>query len=279
MDVAIDTSTLSERLSKRPDVAHAVLRKIAAERLRLVLPLQVLSEAIDSSSEDGVVARLSCLAALAQTLGPRFVITQDVGDQLRLERARALSSTPALPARVHAGYVDLLKGPEILENLLELRGKIRTQQRKDTTLARDKSARQDLGKIFKRVPIDEVMADLRNSDFFWNGVFVEGASRLGKYKARMRAHPGRYATAVMVAGFTFLNAMGSIYALHGYGRHQLLLRGPKRGDWLDSYVAACSVRAKVFLSEDDGQRRKVNFIATTMGLPARAQAVEEWLAA
>src|SRR5262245_13377704 len=105
------------------------------EQMRLGLPLQALSEAIDTEHMEGIRERLACIRTLHRRLPDRFFITQDVADLIRLERRRRITSVPAIPRS--AGFFEVLEAPDFFARLPQIRTGIRSQQRKDRTFTRD----------------------------------------------------------------------------------------------------------------------------------------------
>ena len=277
-DIAVDTSALS-LFAREPAVRDLVCERILGDRARLAVPIQALSEIVDSEDTQGVTNRLTCVAALATSLRERFLVTQDVLDLVLLEREQRITSVPEVPDR--AGLIDSFLSPDFMKDLPELRKGIQKHQMKDISFGRDLDSRKNLSKLFapyaKRLP--GMVGDLRNNDWFWTTVFVQAkkVSDRGRYAARMRLNPKRYATAVMSATYLFLNAMGSIFVDTGLGRFAGILRAPRRNDRIDGTIAACASHARVFLTEDEGQRIKVNYIATQFGLRLIATSVRGWL--
>lgn len=277
-DIAVDTSALS-LLAREPEVRDLVCDRILRDHARLAVPIQALSEIVDSADTQGVANRLACVGALSGTLGERFFITQDVLDLVLLERERRITSIPKVPNQ--AGLIEAFQTADFMKDLPDLRKGIQKQQMKDISFARDVDARKNVSKSFARyrTQLPEIVGDLRHNDWFWTTVFVQNrkVSDRGRYAARMRLYPQRYATAVMSATYLFLNAIGSIFVDIGLGQFAGILRAPRRNDRIDGAIATCASHARFFLSEDDGQRLKVNYIAGQFGFRLAALGTRQWL--
>ena len=93
MDVAIDTSSLSNVTDA--DLVQELADSVVRRRSRLVISGEVLAECLNSN-EDGARKRLHTVIQLANILGTRLVLADELGSIHRRERQRALSSTPKL---------------------------------------------------------------------------------------------------------------------------------------------------------------------------------------
>jgi hypothetical protein len=76
MDVAIDTSSLSNVTDD--DLVEELAGSILRRRSRLVISGEVLAECLDSN-EDGARKRLQTVLRLADTLGTRLVLADELG--------------------------------------------------------------------------------------------------------------------------------------------------------------------------------------------------------
>jgi hypothetical protein len=105
---------------------------------------------------------------------------------------------------------------------------------------------------------------------------MEQASRHSHYREVMRAHPRRYASAIMLGAYGNLIVLGAIFS-EGIREHRDVLRAPRSGDWTDREISSSSAHAHLLLSEDGALRDKVNFISGCFGLRVRAVSSEHWL--
>src|SRR5579862_7388299 len=93
MDVAIDTSSLSTAIEDGS--IDGLIRSVERRRVRLIISGEVLAECLNSA-EDGARQRLQVVFRLADALGTRLVLADELGSIHRRERKQALSSTPTI---------------------------------------------------------------------------------------------------------------------------------------------------------------------------------------
>jgi len=241
-----------------------------------------LSEIVDADNQGGVAQRTAQLIVLAETLRERFFLTQDIGDQLAIERHRSINSIPRIPPDILAGLLDSFRSSEEFFRLLpEIRRAIKSQQRKEDNHQHNVVAGKEMRPLFKRHHnnLPAVIEAIRHDDSYWRSVFVSNVSKDGRYRERIRSHPRRYSTAAMAAGYHLLNVFQAIFEHTAYGRFAQtgVLKAPHRNDGVDLLIAACSAYARVFLTEDSGQLNKVNLISRLFGLCVRAYSTEGWI--
>jgi hypothetical protein len=93
-------------MSRDTDLLERISNRIVSIKGRLALPLQALSEIVVADSEEGVTRRDGHIITLAESLGNRFFVTQDIGDLFRLERRKSISSIPRTPPDFLMGLLD-----------------------------------------------------------------------------------------------------------------------------------------------------------------------------
>jgi hypothetical protein len=250
---------------------------VTERRVRLALPLQALSETI---SVDGhwIENRLTFLVDLATKLGPRFFMTQESGDIMRIEREENITSIPALPRAAQHGILEAMRDGRMHGQLDTLQDRIKVQQRKAERYTRDNAARKELAPTWgpRAHEIDSVLSNMANDSGFWELSFMTHVSKQSRYREAMRAHPRRYASAIMLGAYGALIAFGAMFS-EKIREHRHVLKSPRLGDWTDREIASSSAHAHRLLSEDGALRDKVNFISGCFGLRVRATSAESWL--
>jgi hypothetical protein len=136
MDVAIDTSSLSNVTDD--DLVEELAGSILRRRSRLVISGEVLAECLDSR-EDGARKRLQTVLRLADTLGTRLVLADELWSIHRRERQRAISSTPKLSGAALA--LGFLRDPGVAHDWSVMRVSISRYLNKETSLELDKAIR------------------------------------------------------------------------------------------------------------------------------------------
>jgi hypothetical protein len=278
VDVAVDTSALSE-MDHDSGLLDRVCGLVEQYHYRLAIPLPVVSEATDANNPQGVLKRLRVLVTLSDRLGSRFLITQHVGDFLRIERQRRIHSTPRLPIDNQERIVESIRSGRVIEDFANLRDKIQQEQRKRERLDRDRRARVEVGNMFAHLAhkLPDALDQFGTDPDVWSSLFADAASKRGKYKREMKQRPRRYASAIVKLGYSTLIVFGVLFPHSAFGKYSDVLNGPKPNEWTDQAIAVTAAHARFFLSEDVRQCAKLNFVATKFGLRVLAISTSDWL--
>jgi hypothetical protein len=278
MDVALDTSAALRFIRDRAVLAS--VREHTLERdARLVIPILCLVEVAAPSNVSFAAEGLSVVGELREALGGRFGVGHDLTWILRSEKRNrgGSSRVPVMPqskvARLTVPVAAGTRPPWIDEYL-----------RKQETHATDKTVRRDFPALFPNADAEDV--DALMNDFVFqvtkDGGFglehVVGGARW--FQRAARSEPTRYPATILLAGLAQLQAYACAF-VHVPNRHanwpSLLLR-PEPNDWVDIRIAASAAHADIFVSNDERQRARLNFVAERFGLRVRAFGLNEWLA-
>ena len=279
-DVAVDNSTLSELVDH--DLRDAVVRRVIADDLRLVIPVVTLSECLTQANLDRAEERARMLSMLARELRENFVLGIDWHELRRLEwKNRLPSRTPALPAGVSRGIIAHLSAADFKARHVAWLPGLRTYIAKEHTLALDRSGRDELPALLPGAG----PADLRNLLEPLRDIFLGSPSHFfglvtqsARHRRRVRDNPRTFRATITLGAYLYLNATGAAFATIGYGSYHWLLRGPQPGSWVDARTAASAAYADVLLSEDGNMRAKAEFISQAFCFPVRASRLQDWLA-
>ena len=258
MDISID-STVYFRLAEDPEgLAKTLITKVIEERCRLVVSTTLLNESFSDSKHERAVERARLFCRMAQTLGSRLVVAGGDGDVIKAERAAVLSCTPALPAKDREELLRHLESPKLRQYLPTVASDFRASLKRDLTYAADRKARAAGATRlsgFETKDLDTIL-DLRNGQFFWESTFVEQTTDHGRLRQTVREEPLLHRATITLAAYTFLNAIGSLFGDFPYGKWAGILTAPRPGDWIDATIATCAAYSRVFLTEDEGQRKR-----------------------
>ncbi len=281
VDIAIDNSVVSS-LYADSDLLGTFKARLIQGGLRLVVSYPVLHETVATRNHAKAFGRVQMIVSLAKTLGSRFVLAGEAGRIVYAELATATtrSSTLSVPATEARQLLDILGSPDFESNLPSLLPKLQQHLNKTTTFENDKKARANgLADLTLAKPNDmeRMLRDLRKDNDFWRTPFFEGMTDHGRYRQRMREHPRGYPAALTFATYSFLIAMSAIYGGVGYGKMAGVLKAPHEGDWVDAQIATCAAYSRFLLTEDAGQRKKIQFAAKEFPLRCTALSVKDWL--
>lgn len=275
MEVAFDTSALGEMTSA---TIPMVVRR--ASDSGIILPYPVIAELADGSDEDGAIGRLKVIRELRARAGSKVIVSGDLDPIIEREiRGPHIQGTPR-SVRDADAIRSLLCSPRLdLDGVRRVRADIPGYLQKDVALHKDRAARTTIGIALPEIGSDQARAVLRdfplNCMTLNNPTFATLVRRYGLQLRLFRRMPHRFATAGMYAAYTYLIMIGASFA--EWNPAPLVLRGPRSGSWVDARIAACAVRARVFVTNDSEQRAKVDFIAREFGIGVRACSLEEWL--
>jgi hypothetical protein len=279
MDIAIDNTVFS-RLAEDPDgIAQALVTKVIGERCRIVVSTTILDESFSDSNHERAVGRARMLCRIAEVLGSRFVLAGGVGDVIKAERATVLSSTPMLSAKYREDLLKHLQSPMLGDYLPAVVSDFRALLGKNLTHAADLKARSAGANRFPKFEAKDLDAflDLPNSQLFWTSSFVEQATAHGRWRQAARERPRRHRAAITMAAYTFMNGISSLFGDFPYGEWAGILRAPRPGDWVDAAIAASAAYSRVFLTEDEGQRKRASYVWKQFGYPIEALPLRSWL--
>jgi hypothetical protein len=279
MDISID-STVYSRLAEDPEgLAKTLITKVIEERCRLVVSTTLLNESFSDSKHERAVERARLFCRMAQTLGSRLVVAGGDGDVIKAERAAVLSSTPALPAKDRKELLRHLESPNLRQYLPTVASDFRASLKKDLTYAADRKARAAGATRFSGFEAKDLgtILDLRNGQFFWESTFVEQTTDHGRLRQTVREKPLLHRATITLAAYTFLNAIGSLFGDFPYGKWAGILAAPRAGDWVDATIAACAAYSRVFLTEDEGQRKRASYVWQQFGYQIDALPLRSWL--
>jgi hypothetical protein len=268
MDVAIDTSSLSN--VTEADLVQDLVSSVIRCRARLVISGEALAECLDSN-EDGARRRLSVVLRIADALGTRLLLADELGSIHRRERQRAITSTPKLSGSHLA--LGFLRDSAVAHDWSAIRASTSRYLHKGTSLDVDRAIRA-VEELTPQILV-AMIAHIR--DHFWSSLFVQAVSENGRYAARMRACPGRYRSAITLAAYSFLNGLGAATPGH-FGKGDLVQK-PRWGNWVDARIAAAGAYCTVMVTDDRLMRNKVNFIGEHFGFRCRAIDLDSWLKA
>jgi len=274
-EVALDSSTLGRIVDeeKLDDFVGAL-----PSGSRIVLPEETLAEflSVDSKWTGG---RVRALGILWNRVGWRLVLASPIHVLLARERGAPILQTPRVE-RTSAILESLRKGSNDSPGDFQgLRRAIAGRLQKEAHLELDAS--------FKTTPpmldwtpnlVNQAACSIASADGFWEGFFMQAVIPDDTNRRAARANPGQYRFAVTLAAYAFLNGLGTVAnaANCSFGPMSTVLRGPKRGDWVDARIAAASSYASVLLTEDDAMKRRVNHITSTFGFPLVVMSSTEW---
>lgn len=271
-DVYLDTSALVD-LKLHPERAFPALRAILAPQRRLVVPLVTLHEALSHAKPEVAAATLDTLERLVVEHG--CVTNEPLQDVVALELARKrFAAAPvvelnALLPVLRSQFHDAGTREALLAKIDQFLGK-------DRSFDLDRShAPSFRAALPKAVPTDlrEIRANLRDwvSHSYFFRLFVPSSHRL---EARKR--PKAYRTAVTLAAMVFLQALSAGFSGRSKPPDVLeLFPDVKRNDGVDLRIVASAAYARVFVSNDTTQRRRVDAIAGAFGFPLRSASLRE----
>jgi len=248
-------------------------------KCRLVIPIVTIAEALDGP-ENGARTRAQTLELILRRLERKTIIGLD--ERRLIEREAKLghiSRTPSIPSKE---FVDVRNRIVAYANHSsdEAFPGLASYLMKDISYKLDRRARDDCllkfpdanGKMIN-TPLDNQLVELIELTP-WFRTFIPRKRVVKVAKSCPKCFP---ATWILLSYLT-LNALGSTFSKTGFGRYGHVLRGPQRGAWVDARTASAGAYSRIFLSDDQNQREKLNFISTRFGQKIKAMSWEEWMA-
>lgn len=274
--VALDTSVLS--LLDRPDVLDEMVGAVRSRGLVAIVPLAAILELSDSDHEAKRVPRMQAVWNFLDALGDRGVVGADMQPTMRAEWAARRTSPPMFPRQQIAGLRELTIAPGPRPPIAA------AYMNKEWTTNLDRGATRAFQEHEMTASLDDLDLQMRSfrasvlrpdPKSFALPFVTRHSSWARKQSARTPAH---FPATVLAAGLAQLHAWAALFLRVGYGRWTHVLKGPRRGDWVDMRIANSAAYADVLVSDDEVQRARVNFVQRELGTRARAATFIDWIA-
>lgn len=277
MDVAIDSSSLFEMDERKADL---LVDRILRQRARLVVPYPVLLETLDAERTKAS-HRLNVLRGIRERLPKRFLVSPDLSEFIEQECRTRLWSTPKYDARDAGALEDLLNNSDLDSNLDRLRPLIAARMNKDALYSHSREVLPRLRGNFSALNrndalerLEKIRAEAVSPAFHPMVDLLQRKLSRPNLSVSMDRWPNRHRVAVLWCSFVWLIPMGLIFAGVRGEEHSGVLDGPRRGDWIDARVAACSAYSEILLTEDKPMTAKLLQVSRAFGYRIKAMNLE-----